>query len=59
MEYRRLGRCGLSVSALTLGNWATHGAQVDDARAIATVHAALDEGITSFDTSDSYASGRA
>ena len=59
MEYRRLGRCGLSVSALTLGNWATHGAQVDDSRAIATVHAALDEGITSFDTSDSYASGRA
>ena len=59
MEYRRLGRCGLCVSALTLGNWATHGAQVDDARAIATVHAALDEGITSFDTSDSYASGRA
>ena len=59
MEYRRLGRCGLSVSALTLGNWATHGAQVDDARAIATVHAALEHGITSFDTSDSYASGRA
>jgi aryl-alcohol dehydrogenase-like predicted oxidoreductase len=59
MEYRRLGRCGLSVSALTLGNWATHGAQVDDDRAVATVHAALDQGITTFDTSDSYASGRA
>jgi aryl-alcohol dehydrogenase-like predicted oxidoreductase len=59
MEYRRLGRCGLSVSALTLGNWATHGAQVGDDRAIATVHAALDQGITTFDTSDSYASGRA
>jgi aryl-alcohol dehydrogenase-like predicted oxidoreductase len=59
MEYRRLGRCGLSVSALTLGNWATHGAQVDDDRAIATVHAALEQGITTFDTSDSYASGRA
>lgn len=59
MEHRRLGRCGLSVSALALGNWATHGAQIDDARAIATVHAALDQGITTFDTSDSYASGRA
>lgn len=59
MESRRLGRCGLQVSALTLGNWATHGAQVDDDRAIATVHAALDHGITTFDTSNSYASGRA
>lgn len=59
MEHRRLGRSGLHVSALTLGNWATHGAQIDDARAIATVHAALDQGITTFDTADSYASGRA
>ena len=59
MEHRRLGRSGLQVSAPTLGNWATHGAQIDDARAIATVHAALDQGITTFDTTDSYASGRA
>ena len=59
MEYRRLGRSGLSVSALALGNWATHGAQIDDARAIATVNTALDLGITTFDTADSYAGGRA
>ncbi len=59
MEYRRLGNCGLRVSALTLGNWATHGVQLDDQQAIATVHAALTAGITSFDTADLYADGYA
>jgi aryl-alcohol dehydrogenase-like predicted oxidoreductase len=59
MEHRRLGSSGLLVSELILGNWATHGAQVDDAAAIATVHAALDTGITTFDTADLYAEGRA
>ena len=59
MEYRRLGNSGLKVSAMTLGNWATHGAQIDDRQAIATVHAALDIGITTFDTADAYAEGRA
>jgi aryl-alcohol dehydrogenase-like predicted oxidoreductase len=59
MEYRRLGSSGLLVSELILGNWATHGAQVDDRAAIATVHAALDAGITTFDTADVYAGGRA
>lgn len=59
MEHRRLGTSGLRVSALILGNWATHGAQVDDGAAIATVHAALDAGITTFDTADMYADGRA
>lgn len=59
MEHRRLGSSGLHVSELILGNWATHGAQVDDAAAIATVHAALDAGITTFDTADLYAEGRA
>lgn len=59
MEYRQLGTSGLRLSALTLGNWATHGAQVDDAAASAVVAAALDAGITSFDTADMYAEGRA
>jgi aryl-alcohol dehydrogenase-like predicted oxidoreductase len=59
MEHRRLGSSGLLVSELILGNWATHGAQVDDGAAIATVHAALDAGITTFDTADMYADGRA
>jgi aryl-alcohol dehydrogenase-like predicted oxidoreductase len=59
MEYRHLGRSGLKVSEITYGNWVTHGVQVDDATAHATIHAALDAGITSFDTADVYAGTRA
>jgi aryl-alcohol dehydrogenase-like predicted oxidoreductase len=59
MEYRRLGRSGLKVSELTFGNWVTHGLQVDDRTAHATIHAALDCGITTFDTADAYAGTRA
>jgi voltage-dependent potassium channel beta subunit len=59
MEFRRLGRSGLKISEITYGNWLTHGAQIDDDAAAACVHAALDEGITTFDTADVYAMGRA
>jgi aryl-alcohol dehydrogenase-like predicted oxidoreductase len=59
MEYRHLGRSGLKVSEITFGNWVTHGSQVDDATAHATIHAALDAGITTFDTADVYAGTRA
>ncbi|AHH95326.1 aldo/keto reductase family protein [Kutzneria viridogrisea] len=55
MEFRRLGRSGLSVSEISYGNWITHGSQVEEDRAKACVHAALDEGITTFDTADVYA----
>ncbi|GAA3757380.1 aldo/keto reductase family protein [Microbacterium kribbense] len=55
VEYRYLGNSGLKVSEITYGNWVTHGSQVGDSAAIATVHAALDAGITTFDTADTYA----
>ena len=55
VEYRYLGNSGLKVSEITYGNWVTHASQVDDTAAIATVHAALDAGITTFDTADTYA----
>ncbi|HCX83598.1 MAG TPA: aldo/keto reductase [Micrococcales bacterium] len=55
VSYRYLGSSGLKVSEITYGNWVTHGSQVDDTHAIATVHAALDAGITTFDTADVYA----
>jgi len=55
VNYRYLGNSGLKVSEITYGNWVTHGSQVDDSAAIATVHAALDAGITTFDTADAYA----
>lgn len=59
MEYRHLGRSGLMVSELAYGNWITHASQVDDAAAVACVHAALDAGITTFDTADVYAATEA
>src|SRR5918993_1078443 len=55
VNHRYLGNSGLKVSEITYGNWVTHASQVDDTDAIATVHAALDAGITSFDTADAYA----
>lgn len=55
VNYRFLGNSGLKVSEITYGNWVTHGSQVDDSAAIETVHAALDAGITTFDTADVYA----
>ncbi len=59
MDFRFLGRSGLKVSEITYGNWVTHGSQVGDEAARACVRAALDCGITSFDTADVYARGRA
>jgi voltage-dependent potassium channel beta subunit len=59
MEYRHLGKSGLKVSELTYGNWITHGSQVEEDAAKECVAAALDEGITSFDTADVYAGTRA
>src|SRR5919107_1455754 len=59
MRYRFLGHSGLKVSELTYGNWVTHGSQIGDDAAEACVRAALDCGITSFDTADVYARGRA
>jgi aryl-alcohol dehydrogenase-like predicted oxidoreductase len=55
MDYRYLGHSGLKISELTYGNWLTHGSQVENDVATACVRAALDVGITSFDTADVYA----
>ena len=59
MEHRHLGRSGVKVSAVSDGNWLTHGNQIEEDAALACVRAALDEGITTFDTSDVYANRRA
>jgi aryl-alcohol dehydrogenase-like predicted oxidoreductase len=59
MEHRHLGRSGLKVSEIAYGNWITHGSQVEEDAAKACVEAALDEGITTFDTADVYAGTRA
>src|SRR6476660_2208316 len=59
MEFRYLGRSGLKISAITYGNWLTHGSQVDNDMAASCVRAALDAGVTSFDTADVYDNGAA
>ena len=55
MEHRRLGGSGLWVSEISYGNWLTHASQIAEEAATACVHAALDAGITTFDTADVYA----
>lgn len=59
MQHRFLGRSGLKVSAVSYGNWITHGSQVENEAAVACVHAALDLGVTTFDTADVYAATKA
>ncbi len=59
MEFRYLGRSGLKISEISYGNWITHGSQVEEDTAVSCVHAALDEGISTFDTADVYAGTRA
>jgi aryl-alcohol dehydrogenase-like predicted oxidoreductase len=59
VEFRRLGRSGLTISEIAYGNWLTHGGQVEEDAAQACVRAALDAGITTFDTADVYAATRA
>jgi aryl-alcohol dehydrogenase-like predicted oxidoreductase len=59
VQTRRLGRSGLTISEIAFGNWLTHGSQVEEDAAHACVHAALDAGITTFDTADVYAATKA
>jgi len=59
VEHRHLGRTGLLVSEIIYGNWLTHGEGVERDAAKACVQAALDTGITTFDTADVYAQGAA
>ena len=59
MEHRHLGHSGLLVSEISYGNWLTHGSQVEEEQALACVRAALEHGITTFDTADVYAATKA
>jgi aryl-alcohol dehydrogenase-like predicted oxidoreductase len=49
----------MQISAITYGNWLTHGSQIENDVAAQCVRAALDAGITTFDTADAYANGQA
>ena len=58
MEYRRLGRSGLKVSALSLGSWLTFGKQISDDVAEELMICAYDNGINFFDNAEIYARGK-
>ena len=59
MKFRHLGNSGLKISEITYGNWLTHGSQVENDIATQCVRAALDHGISTFDTADVYANTKA
>ena len=58
MEYRRLGKSGLQVSAFSFGSWVTFAKQVDIAPAKDLLQAAYDAGINFFDNAEGYEQGR-
>src|SRR5512133_2819681 len=59
VEFRYVGNSGFKISEITYGNWLTHASQVENDQAKACVRAALDAGITTFDTADVYANTQA
>ena len=60
MESRRLGKSGLAASEVGFGAWAVGGSwgETDDGESLAAMHAAVDAGVTFFDTADVYGDGR-
>jgi aryl-alcohol dehydrogenase-like predicted oxidoreductase len=60
MDYRRLGRTDMDVSAISFGAWAIGGSwgTVDDGQSMAALHAAIDSGVNFIDTADVYGDGR-
>ena len=58
MEYRRLGKSGLQVSALSLGSWLTFGQQISDQTADELMGIAYDAGVNFFDNAEGYAEGK-
>jgi voltage-dependent potassium channel beta subunit len=57
MVYRRLGRSGLQVSALSFGSWVSFDNQMKDDLAMECMQAAFDAGCNFFDNAESYAGG--
>lgn len=58
MEYRRLGKSGLQVSALSLGSWLTFGKQIGDDVAERLMAIAYEHGVNFFDNAEIYARGK-
>lgn len=58
MQYRRLGKSGLKVSALSFGSWVTFGQQIEDSTAEALMKTAYEAGVNFFDNAEAYANGK-
>lgn len=58
MEYRRLGKSGLQVSAVSFGSWVSFSKQIDDKIADELMGIAYDSGINFFDNAETYANGK-
>jgi voltage-dependent potassium channel beta subunit len=58
MEYRRLGRSGLRLSALSFGSWVTFHNQLDRRRAEEMIAMAYEAGVNFFDNAEAYAQGK-
>ena len=58
MEYRKLGKSGLQLSALSLGSWLTFGNQISDQVADELMGVAYDAGVNFFDNAEGYAEGK-
>lgn len=58
MEYRRLGKSGVQVSALSLGSWLTFGNQISDDVAERLMAIAYEQGVNFFDNAEGYAAGK-
>lgn len=59
MQYRQLGNSALRVSELSFGTWLTVAGGIARDQAVRCIHAALDHGITLFDTANEYGAGEA
>ncbi|MFN8445784.1 MAG: aldo/keto reductase family protein [Caldilineaceae bacterium] len=59
MQYRRVGRAGMKVSAISLGAWITYGGSVEDQTATQCIRTAIENGINFIDVADAYAKGQA
>ncbi len=57
MEYRRLGKSGLKVSALSLGSWLTFGKQIENSIAEELMTMAYENGVNFFDNAEIYSRG--
>ncbi len=58
MEYRRMGKSGLKLSALSFGSWVTFGSQIQDDTSERLMQMAYENGINFFDNAEAYASGK-